>query len=157
MREDDLNAFYGANYSGGSGTTSIDIPGTMTGFPAFVGASPSQAYVGFTFDVRSADGSMVALEVEWPDAKPSKSDSKHKVWRIKRQHKKQNRPAEWHPGGPRLPLDRGEIKEPVFLLLLRDTSNVIHARVLFASELQKELFDLYLPIAGATKSSGLWP
>lgn len=157
MRQDDLNAFYGATYPGGTGTNSIDIPGTVTGFPAFAGANQDQALTKFTFKVRSADGSTVALEVEWPGAKPSSSPTKHKVWRILRQNKKQHRPREWDPGGSRLPIQRGHIQQDVYLLLLKDTAGEIHARLLFASELQSELYDLSGPIQSAKKSSGLWP
>lgn len=156
MRQDDLNAFYGAPYGGGGGTTSIDVPGSVAGFPGFTGAATGLHYLVFQFQARSADGSIVTLHVEWSGAKGS-SESKHKVWRILGQQKKETRPAEWHPGGARLPGTRAQIHEDVYLLLLRDASNVIHARLLFASELQGELFDLADPITSAKKSSGLWP
>lgn len=151
-----LHALYDQRHERGGGNKQIDF-GITIPLHDFLGVPKPVENQRFTVPVHSSDESVVQLPLEL-NVRGQKSV--RTTWRLINQNKAGSCPAEWRPGGPRLPADIQAVPDG-FLLLLRDTSKKIHARVVFRSELAKELDDLaplVQAVLGNTKqASGMWP
>jgi hypothetical protein len=150
-----LHALYDQRHERGGGNKHIDL-GRLVPLHEFLEIPKPSPNQRFSVKVRSADDSVVNMPVELN----VRGVSLRTTWRLINQNERELRPAEWHPGGARLPADVNSVPDG-FLLLFRNTKKQIHARVVFRNQLASELHDLapllQAALDNARQSSGMWP